>query len=114
MRTVALLVAHAHVQRPFHGTAQSVADAVRLFVIFGGLVFIPLVGRYGLLLRKERPAGWFGRLWLVVALACFSISAVFTEWGRLGDVVTWRLPFNAGGVVAGLVAMWLLVRFNRR
>lgn len=47
---------------------------------------------------------------LLLGFALLAVSALFTELGRVGEPVSWRLPFNVLGIALGLVAVTRLLR----
>lgn len=51
---------------------------------------------------------------LLLGFALLAVSALFTELGRIGQPVSWRLPFNVAGIALGLVAVGRLLRRTRQ
>jgi len=89
--------------RPFDGPALWVGDTLRILCVVMGCVITMMAIRMAV-----NPAGrTYARATLSGIFACLalSVSAMFTEVGRLGHVVTWRLPINILGM--GLVANYV-------
>jgi hypothetical protein len=100
--------------RPFRGGAQTGIDSFRLIVIVLGIVLMVALARYFLVLRRRafRSETRTGRSLLSLALAAFAVSSIFTEIGRLGHPITWRLPFNLLGSVLGLSGIFMVLRMG--
>lgn len=100
----------------------AVADGIRTICAVGAAVLIGLA--LALALRTSRhaedmravsrdPQAARDVALLLLGFALLAFSALFTELGKLGAEVTWRLPFNALGIAVGLVAVVRLLRRAR-
>ncbi|MGW5720766.1 hypothetical protein ACWEVP_31655 [Amycolatopsis sp. NPDC003865] len=86
------------------------ADTLRVFCVVGGCLLAVGAGwrlvAHGDSSRSLR-CGYF-------ALALLAASAIGTEYRHLGDVVTYRLWCNTGGVLFGLIAIVIAFAARRR
>lgn len=97
-------------------TVTSVADITRILCIALASVGLGFTAATLIELRRVRQllslTSTFvvGLAAVLLGLALLTVSALFTEVGRLGTLPTWRLPTNLLGVALGLYGAVLLHR----
>lgn len=91
----------------------TIVDADRIIAIAVGFVVALQVGLLfrQVLIRKPRPVQFGAIIATLLGIFAADVSIVFTEIGRLGHVVTWRLPTNN---VALFLLLYGLGRFLHR
>lgn len=85
-------------------------DYLRLTCVMLGILLAFACARLYLIMHGHREAGISAdpeKRWdyYVISLICFVLVAVFTEIGRMGAILTWRLPLNCVGLAFGIIAV---------
>lgn len=90
---------------PFMGP-NAAGDYFRLFVIIFGVIvmFQALVSAWDEMRNYSDTDAH--RIAFHVMIFVTMVIAVGTEWGRLGHIITWRLPLNILLVCVGSYALW--------
>lgn len=89
---------------------QTVIDADRIVAVLVGFLVALQIGLlfHRVIQRKPRPVQFGAIITVLLGLFAADVSIVFTEIGRLGHVLTWRLPTNN---VALILFLYGLGRF---
>lgn len=79
---------------PFSNLTLQVLDSLRVGSVILGIVVLFLLARLLIIMRNRRNEN--PRLlrydYYIISLFFFTSLAIFTEVGKLGEVISWRLP----------------------